>query len=63
RATRRFARRQESWFRRDPRITWLTAGAGDLARGAGDLAGGAGDSAADLAQRALGVLAESGLIG
>ncbi|HLK00754.1 MAG TPA: tRNA (adenosine(37)-N6)-dimethylallyltransferase MiaA [Streptosporangiaceae bacterium] len=22
-ATRRFARRQESWFRRDPRITWL----------------------------------------
>jgi tRNA dimethylallyltransferase len=27
-ATRRFARRQRSWFRRDPRITWLT-GAGD----------------------------------
>ena len=25
RATRRFARRQESWFRRDPRITWLSA--------------------------------------
>jgi tRNA dimethylallyltransferase len=25
RATRRFARRQESWFRRDPRITWLAA--------------------------------------
>jgi tRNA dimethylallyltransferase len=24
-ATRRFARRQRSWFRRDPRITW-TAG-------------------------------------
>jgi tRNA dimethylallyltransferase len=24
-ATRRFARRQESWFRRDPRITWLDA--------------------------------------
>jgi len=24
-ATRRFARRQESWFRRDPRITWLRA--------------------------------------
>ena len=22
RATRRFARRQESWFHRDPRITW-----------------------------------------
>ncbi len=29
RATRRFARRQESWFRRDPRITWLEPG-GDL---------------------------------
>jgi tRNA dimethylallyltransferase len=26
RATRRFARRQESWFRRDPRITWLSSG-------------------------------------
>src|SRR5699024_12459473 len=23
RATRRFARRQESWFRRDPRVRWL----------------------------------------
>ena len=31
RATRRFARRQESWFRRDPRITWLPAGGEDLA--------------------------------
>ncbi len=30
RATRRFARRQESWFRRDPRITWLPAGGEDL---------------------------------
>jgi tRNA dimethylallyltransferase len=29
-ATRRFARRQESWFRRDPRITWLDATADDL---------------------------------
>ncbi len=26
RSTRRFARRQESWFRRDPRIRWLPAG-------------------------------------
>jgi tRNA dimethylallyltransferase len=26
RATRRFARRQEAWFRRDPRIQWLAAG-------------------------------------
>ncbi len=25
RATRRFARRQESWFRRDPRVRWLSA--------------------------------------
>jgi tRNA dimethylallyltransferase len=25
RATRRFARRQESWFRRDPRVLWLDA--------------------------------------
>jgi tRNA dimethylallyltransferase len=28
RATRRFARRQESWFRRDPRVRWLDAGEG-----------------------------------
>ncbi|WP_055585000.1 tRNA (adenosine(37)-N6)-dimethylallyltransferase MiaA [Streptacidiphilus griseoplanus] len=28
RATRRFARRQESWFRRDPRIHWLPGGTG-----------------------------------
>jgi tRNA dimethylallyltransferase len=27
-ATRRFARRQEAWFRRDPRVIWLDA-AGD----------------------------------
>ncbi len=26
RATRRFARRQESWFRRDPRVRWAEAG-------------------------------------
>jgi tRNA dimethylallyltransferase len=31
RATRRFARRQESWFRRDPRVVWLDAAAPDLA--------------------------------
>jgi len=29
RATRRFARRQESWFRRDPRILWLDPTSGD----------------------------------
>jgi tRNA dimethylallyltransferase len=29
-ATRRFARRQEAWFRRDPRIIWLDAAGEDL---------------------------------
>ncbi|WP_304454006.1 tRNA (adenosine(37)-N6)-dimethylallyltransferase MiaA [Nocardiopsis sp. YSL2] len=29
-ATRRFARRQESWFRRDPRIRWLPYDAAEL---------------------------------
>jgi tRNA dimethylallyltransferase len=28
-ATRRFARRQEAWFRRDPRVIWLAADAGN----------------------------------
>ena len=28
RATRRFARRQDAWFRRDPRVIWLDAGPG-----------------------------------
>ncbi|WP_436837452.1 tRNA (adenosine(37)-N6)-dimethylallyltransferase MiaA [Micromonospora orduensis] len=30
RATRRFVRRQRSWFRRDPRISWLDSAAPDL---------------------------------
>jgi tRNA dimethylallyltransferase len=30
RATRRFARRQDSWFRKDPRIMWLPYDASDL---------------------------------
>lgn len=30
RRTRRFARRQQRWFRRDPRIAWFEATAGDL---------------------------------
>ncbi|WP_422738914.1 tRNA (adenosine(37)-N6)-dimethylallyltransferase MiaA [Micromonospora sp. WMMD729] len=30
RATRRFVRRQRSWFRRDPRIQWLDSAAPDL---------------------------------
>lgn len=29
-ATRRFARRQDSWFRKDPRVTWLPHDAPDL---------------------------------
>jgi tRNA dimethylallyltransferase len=29
--TRRFVRRQRSWFRRDPQLTWFDAGRGDLA--------------------------------
>jgi tRNA dimethylallyltransferase len=32
RATRRFARRQESWFNRDPRVSWLAVGADLTAR-------------------------------
>jgi tRNA dimethylallyltransferase len=40
RATRRFARRQESWFRRDPRVTWLDVGVGsDFNAGEDDLLG------------------------
>jgi tRNA dimethylallyltransferase len=30
RATKRFARRQESWFKSDPRVRWFDAGAPDL---------------------------------
>jgi tRNA dimethylallyltransferase len=30
RATRRFVRRQRSWFRRDPRIRWFDAAAPDV---------------------------------
>lgn len=45
RATRRFARRQESWFRRDPRVVWLPAAR--LDRGCED------PGSADLVGRAL----------
>jgi tRNA dimethylallyltransferase len=38
RATRRFVRRQRSWFRRDPRITWLDATRPDLLEAARALA-------------------------
>ncbi|GIF52871.1 tRNA dimethylallyltransferase [Asanoa ferruginea] len=34
RATRRFVRRQRTWFRRDPRITWLDGADPDLATAA-----------------------------
>ncbi|WP_166352051.1 tRNA (adenosine(37)-N6)-dimethylallyltransferase MiaA [Phytoactinopolyspora limicola] len=37
RATRRFARRQDSWFRKDERITWLPFDADDLAGTAASL--------------------------
>jgi tRNA dimethylallyltransferase len=39
RATRRFARRQESWFRRDPRVTWLEVGEELTARALAESAG------------------------
>ena len=39
RATRRFARRQRSWFRRDPRITWLDGSRADLVDTAARLIG------------------------
>jgi tRNA dimethylallyltransferase len=34
RATRRFVRRQRSWFRRDPRVRWLDAAAGAVVEAA-----------------------------
>jgi tRNA dimethylallyltransferase len=39
RATRRFVRRQRSWFRRDPRVRWLDAARPDLAEAALGLLG------------------------
>ncbi|MBB4930269.1 tRNA dimethylallyltransferase [Lipingzhangella halophila] len=39
RATRRFARRQESWFRRDPRVHWLPYDSPDLVERALQLVG------------------------
>jgi tRNA dimethylallyltransferase len=44
-ATRRFVRRQESWFRHDPRVIWLPAGAAD---------------SGDLLKRALAAVREGG---
>jgi len=39
RATRRFVRRQRSWFRRDPRVEWLDAARPDLLDAASGLLG------------------------
>jgi tRNA dimethylallyltransferase len=39
RATRRFVRRQRSWFRRDPRIVWLDGASPDLVASALRLVG------------------------
>jgi tRNA dimethylallyltransferase len=39
RATRRFVRRQRSWFRRDPRTQWLDAARPDLADAAAAVLG------------------------
>lgn len=42
-ATRKFARRQDSWYRRDPRIAWLDWDRPDLVAAAHTLAGPSGD--------------------
>jgi tRNA dimethylallyltransferase len=52
-ATRRFARRQEAWFRRDPRIRWLDAGTSADQQGAGQ-------HGADLARQALATIGTCG---
>ncbi|HBW18457.1 MAG: tRNA (adenosine(37)-N6)-dimethylallyltransferase MiaA [Streptosporangiaceae bacterium] len=40
-ATRRFVRRQESWFRRDPRVQWVAAGPGAADRAVSAIRAGA----------------------
>ena len=47
RATRRFVRRQRSWFRRDATTTWIDAAWPDLADRVVDLLTGPGRPAAD----------------
>jgi tRNA dimethylallyltransferase len=47
RATRRFVRRQRSWFRRDDRIVWLDAGGSDLVDRALAVAAGLAGSSGD----------------
>ncbi|MFP5346433.1 MAG: tRNA (adenosine(37)-N6)-dimethylallyltransferase MiaA [Actinomycetes bacterium] len=55
RATRRFARRQESWFRRDPRVHWLDVGGRDAAYGSHTSAD---TGAHELLERTLALVAE-----
>jgi tRNA dimethylallyltransferase len=72
-ATRRFARRQDAWFRRDPRISWLDAGSSADQAGAGQHGVGqhgvgqhsvgqhsVGQHGMDLAQRALATIGTCG---
>jgi tRNA dimethylallyltransferase len=49
-ATRRYARRQESWFRRDRRVVWLPHDAPDLAARVAGLAAGAASGSPTLAR-------------
>jgi tRNA dimethylallyltransferase len=53
-ATRRFARRQGGWFRRDPRIHWLAWDRPDLVEAAYRLAGPHGDGQGGSAATAVG---------
>jgi tRNA dimethylallyltransferase len=46
RATKRFARRQESWFRRDPRVHWLVGTEGKTPDESNGTAGGVPEQAA-----------------
>jgi tRNA dimethylallyltransferase len=57
-ATRRFARRQDAWFRRDPRISWLDAGSSTDQAGAAQH--GVSQHDTDLAQRALATIGTCG---
>jgi tRNA dimethylallyltransferase len=57
-ATRRFARRQDAWFRRDPRISWLDAGSSTDQAGAGQH--GVSQHDTDLAQLALATIGTCG---
>jgi tRNA dimethylallyltransferase len=49
-ATRRFARRQDAWFRKDPRIHWLRWDDPQLVDSAYGLAGAGGNQASEPAE-------------